>query len=249
MFTSTRIRDILHSNTLRKNIFTRIIFPSPCVHHENALFPLNQFPPLRISESRLVAGIPAAINTPSTWHARQSGAEPSPLPPPPLIPALKPVLLDSYAPYPNSRTRPQPPARLSAEGWRVAMGSSQIWRKSDIELLFFECSSIDRKDRGKCEKMVEFKLRLRLKNDFDRKNELSSYDNYENSKIHSIPLSSTLLLFTRRVEIRIHYVKISFPFFPRYSSRSPIVRHTLDPIAGERGPARTHEWGRGVCRA
>lgn len=142
---------------------------------------------------------------------------------PPLIPALKPVLLDSYAPYPNSRTRPQPPARLSAEGWRVAMGSSQIWRKSDIELLFFECSSIDRKDRGKCEKMVEFKLRLRLKNDFDRKNELPSYDNYENSKIHSIPLSTIPLLFTRRVEIRIHYVKVSFPFFPRYSSRSPIV--------------------------
>lgn len=67
----------------------------------------------------------AAINTPSTWHARQGGANREP---PPLIPALKPVLLDGYAPYPNLHTRPASCMTVGRNGGRRVTGSDGIER-------------------------------------------------------------------------------------------------------------------------
>lgn len=148
LFTRNRTR-----NVEMRQIFYIILFPYFSLYPEASVsIELVPIPRMFHSESRLVTGIPAAINTPSTWHARQGGADREP---PHWFHPLKPVLLDGYAPYPNLHTRPASCMTVGRNGGRRVTGSDGIERirvkfnqsplkQSSIIPLRNECSSISK---------------------------------------------------------------------------------------------------------
>lgn len=131
-----------------REIFYIIFFFLFLISRSECLVSIELVPTSRISysESRLVTGIPAAINTPSTWHARQGGADREP-----------PHWFQRWNQFYSTvtlhiliYTRGQPPVWLSAEteeeGWRVVMGSSgtdprQIWSRKESSVIFFETNA------------------------------------------------------------------------------------------------------------
>lgn len=144
---------------------------------------------------------------------------------PPLIPALKPVLLDGYAPYPNLHTRPASCMTVGRNGGRRVTGSDGIERhrsetnlvEKGIERYFFrnECSSIsfkfpNRISRAQRSRKVHRGIQIVIvKKDYSRL---------------LIPIPRLIPLF---------YVKVSF----FRDTRSSVTRDMLDPIAGFREKA------------
>lgn len=136
------------SKRMREIFYIIFFFFLFLISRSECLVSIELVPTSRISysESRLVTGIPAAINTPSTWHARQGGADREP-----------PHWFQRWNQFYSTvtlhiliYTRGQPPVWLSAEteeeGWRVVMGSSgtdprQIWSRKESSVIFFETNA------------------------------------------------------------------------------------------------------------
>lgn len=136
------------SKRMREIFYIIFFFFLFLISRSEYLVSIELVPTSRISysESRLVTGIPAAINTPSTWHARQGGADREP-----------PHWFQRWNQFYSTvtlhiliYTRGQPPVWLSAEteeeGWRVVMGSSgtdprQIWSRKESSIIFFETNA------------------------------------------------------------------------------------------------------------
>lgn len=136
------------SKRMREIFYIIFFFFLFLISRSEYLVSIELVPTSRISysESRLVTGIPAAINTPSTWHARQGGADREP-----------PHWFQRWNQFYSTvtlhiliYTRGQPPVWLSAEteeeGWRVVMGSSgtdprQIWSRKESSVIFFETNA------------------------------------------------------------------------------------------------------------
>lgn len=136
------------SKRMREIFYIIFFFFLFLISRSEYLVSIELVPTSRISysESRLVTGIPAAINTPSTWHARQGGADREP-----------PHWFQRWNQFYSTvtlhiliYTRGQPPVWLSVEteeeGWRVVMGSSgtdprQIWSRKESSVIFFETNA------------------------------------------------------------------------------------------------------------